>query len=192
MIVNVSQGKENYSQRNNAIKPLESCNVTSMVMALSYLDYTFPKGRYDQPEDNLREYLESKNMNPEVHAPLSKGTNDWMGRIVTKFSMDVPIPTIIENIQMGRPVVMSGTFPGYPAKRPKPLGHIVTLVGFEWEGDKPKGKPIAAIIDDPYGDTLNNWQGNGNDIKIAWDLFIDWMKPCGNSAVKWGHLFYTK
>ena len=192
MIINISNGKVNYSQRNNLIKPLESCNVTSMAMALSYLGYAFPKGRYDQPEDNLRDYIESKGMNPTVHAELSKGTNEWMGRKVTDFRVDIPIPTIIENIKMGKPVVLSGTFPGYPTKKASPLGHIVTLVGFEWAGDKPEGKPIAAIVDDPYGNTMNNWQGSGNDIKISWELFVEWMKPCGNDMVKWGHLFYTK
>jgi hypothetical protein len=57
MIVNVSEGKTSYSQRNNLVKPFESCNVTSMVMALSYLGYAFPKGKYEQPEDNLRRFI---------------------------------------------------------------------------------------------------------------------------------------
>ena len=174
------------------IKPLVSCNVTSMAMALSYLDYAFPKGAYSQPEDNLRDFIEGRGGNPENHAQLSKGVNDWMGRKVTEFSTGVSLDVIIENIKSGKPVVLSGTFPGYPTKRSAPLGHIVTLVGFEWDGDAPKGNPTAAIIDDPYGDTMNNWQNSGNDIKIPWSLFIDWMKPCGDVSVKWGHLFFAQ
>jgi hypothetical protein len=131
-------------------------------------------------------------MNPEVHDQLSRGTNEWMGRKVTKFQMDVPIAALIENIRQKRPVTISGTFPGYPKPRARPLGHIVTLIGFEWTGDKIEDDPAAAIVDDPYGQTMNNWQGSGNDVKIPWNLFIAWIKPCGNAQVKWGHPFYDK
>ena len=192
MIINVSENKDYFSQRNNFLKPMESCNVTSMVMALHYLGYTFPKGIYSQPEDNLRAYIESKGMNPEIHDQLSKGTNEWIGKRVTEFKTNIPIPTIIDNILIKKPVVLSGTFPGYPTRRTSPLGHIVTLVGLEWKDQTPEGQldqPIAVIIDDPYGNTMNSCQGKGNDIKISWNLFIEWMKPCGNTSVKWGHLF---
>jgi len=46
--INVSKGKINFSQRNNKIMPLISCNVTSMVMGLSYLGWDFPEGKYEQ------------------------------------------------------------------------------------------------------------------------------------------------
>jgi hypothetical protein len=42
--MNVSTGKQNYSQRNNVIKPLENCNVTSMVMALIIWAINFTNG----------------------------------------------------------------------------------------------------------------------------------------------------
>jgi hypothetical protein len=45
------------------------------------------------------------------------------------------------------------------------------------------------IIDDPYGDTMNNWKGGGNDIKIPWDLFVKWMKPVGEPSIFWAHRF---
>jgi hypothetical protein len=48
------------------------------------------------------------------------------------------------------------------------------------------------IIDDPYGDTMNNWQGSGNDVKVPIDLFVNWMKPPKDPAVFWAHRFNWK
>jgi hypothetical protein len=86
VIINVSEGKKHYNQRNNVLRPYESCNVTSMVMALSYLGYDFPPGEYEQPEDNLRSFIESAGKNPENHYHLSECANIWMGKRVTAFS----------------------------------------------------------------------------------------------------------
>jgi hypothetical protein len=190
MTINVSEGKSNYSQRNNIIKPLESCNVTSMVMALDYLGYQFPRGEHNQPEDNLRKFIECHDKNPEIHAELSEYTNRWMGREVTKFSTARKINDILAEILAGRPVVISGTFPGYPTKKSKPLGHIVCMVGAEWPGTDWIGPPDSIIWDDPYGNTLQDWKGSGNDIKVDFEKFINWIKPVGNPVVKWGHFFY--
>jgi hypothetical protein len=189
MIINVSLGKQSYSQRNNIVKPLESCNVTSMVMALDYLGYQFPPGEHNQPEDNLRAYIEKRGKNPEVHADLSEYTNRWIGRKAAGFSTQRKISDILAELLSGRPVVLSGTFPGFPARRVKPLGHIVCLVGAEWPGDTWIGPPDSVLWDDPYGNTMNNWEGTGNDVKVDFNTFIDWIKPVGNASVKWGHFF---
>ncbi len=189
--INVSAGKENFSQRNNAIKPLESCNVTSMVMALSYLGAEFPKGDYPQPEDNLRQYIEKHGKNPENHYDLSAGVNNWIGRNVTNFSTARKVRDMLNELRNGRPVVVSGTFPGHPTAKTKPLGHIVCLVGMEWDNDNPADDvhPDRMIWDDPYGNTMKDWQGSGNDIIVPWDLFVRWLKPTGDANTKWGHFF---
>jgi hypothetical protein len=189
MKINVSKGKDNYSQRNNKLKPLESCNVTSMVMALSYLGYKFPAGKFDQPEDNLRAFIEARGGDPTVHADLSDGVNQWIGRPVTNFRTDREVPQLWAELAAGRPVVLSGTFPGFPKLARRPLGHIVCLVGAEWAGDDIHAEPERVIIDDPYGNTLNNWQGPGNDIALTFDQFTAWLKPTGSALVKWGHFF---
>jgi hypothetical protein len=192
MIVNVSREKENYSQRNNAIKPFESCNVTSMVMALDYMGYQFPKGAHEQPEDNLHAFIEANGKNPEIHAELSEYTNRWMGRKVTGFNTSRKINDILAELLAGRPVVISGTFPGYPTKKAIPLGHIVCLVGAEWPGKDWIGHPESVLWDDPYGNTLKDWQGTGNDVKVDFEKFVNWIKPVGNPSVKWGHFFFRK
>jgi hypothetical protein len=115
-----------------------------------------------------------------------------MGCQVTSFSTSRKISDVLAEILAGRPVVISGTFPGYPTKREKPLGHIVCLVGAEWPGDTWIGPPDAVLWDDPYGNTLNNWQGSGNDIAASYQQFIEWIKPVNNVTSKWGHFFKAK
>jgi hypothetical protein len=199
MIYKADHGRPNYSQRNNEVKPFESCNVTSMVMALSYLGYEFPKGKYRQPEDNLRFHIENDMYckryyqeycvkNPwakgipavQIHDVLNWGTNNWMGAQVTHFQWAVRIDEMINEIKCGRPVVISGTF---PREGKEPLGHIVVLVGFNDETRE-------VCYDDPYGKTYE-WAPDvsGNDTWVSWELFIRDIKEPGNALVKWGHLF---
>ena len=187
MQINVSKGKLNYSQRNNERDPVNTCNVTSMVMALDYLGYSFPSGQYKQPEDNLHLFMTEKKLRPWVHAELSLAVDAWLGKQITSFSTGRSISAIIDQLKDDRPVVLSGNFPGFPVKLEKPLGHIVVLVGIEW--DDPVCSPKSIIIDDPYGNTLNNWQGSGNDIVLSWTQFIEWFKDCGSTQKKWGHFF---
>jgi hypothetical protein len=187
--INVSNGKENYSQRNNELDPFGSCNVTSMCMALDYIGYSFPTGQYKQPEDNLYQFMKDHNLEPTVHAELSIGVNKWIRKDnATNFSVHRSIDQVFGEIREGRPVVLSGTFPGFPKVMPKPYGHVVCLVGGIWQDDLGRGLPDQIIIDDPFGNTLNNWNGSGNDIHLSQRQFIDWIKDCG-SPVKWGHFF---
>ena len=199
MIYKVDEGKVYYSQRNNEIKPLESCNVTSMVMALGYLGYTLPDGQHKQPEDRLRHFIETDpeclaayeryvNQNSwtkgtaavEIHQLLSDGTNKWMKRTVTQFRCPMPIGEIIEEIKRGRPVVLSGAFE-QPGKNP--LDHIVVLVGYNDETGE-------VCYDDPYGKTYQ-WSPtvSGNDSWVSWELFIRDIKEVGNQNDKWAHIF---
>jgi hypothetical protein len=192
--INVSKGKINFSQRNNKIMPLVTCQVTSMVMGLSYIGWEFPKGEYEQPEDNLKAYFMAQGKNPEIHADLAEYTNRWLGKAAVSFSTKRTMPQIINEILEGRPVIMSGQFPGFPTRRTQPLGHIVCLVGCEWQPAN-AGNPVASpdffIIDDPYGDTLNDWKGSGNDIRLDAGTFYNWMKPEKDQGIKWGHFLKT-
>jgi hypothetical protein len=188
--INVSNGKANFSQRNNKIMPLETCNVTSMVMGLSYIGWNFPEGKYEQPEDNLKAYFMEQGKNSEIHADLAEYTNRWLGKAAVSFSTKRTLPQIINEITEGRPVIMSGQFPGFPTLRARPLGHVICLVGCEWQpanAENPVANPDFFIIDDPYGNTLNDWKGSGNDIRLDAGTFYSWMKPEKDQGVKWGH-----
>jgi hypothetical protein len=160
----VTPYRDYYSRRDNGPDPLVSCHVTAMIQALDMLGCRFPEGKHQQPEDNLRAFLKNKGIDPEAHYDLSRGVNAWLGKKATAFSTRIDVDGLKEDIKAGRPAVLSGTVPGHPTKRPKPLGHIVTMAGYGEEG---------VIIIDPYGDTLN-----------------DWIKPAGNSRYKWAHLFF--
>jgi hypothetical protein len=188
--INVSKGKVNFSQRNNKIMPLVTCQVTSMVMGLSYLGWKFPEGNYEQPEDNLKAYFMEQGKNPEIHADLAGYTNQWLGKVAVSFSTQRTLPQIVNEVVNGYPVIMSGQFPGFPTRRNLPLGHVVCLVGCEWQpthAENPVATPDFFIIDDPYGDTMNDWKGSGNDIKLDAQTFFNWLKPEKNESVKWGH-----
>ena len=197
--INVSDGMDNFSQRNNAIDPFNSCNVTSMVMAVSYIPtlweafvrspYYSEYDRYFQPEDRFHQAMRDWGLNVQVHVDLMLGINKWLGFAADNFSVDVSLFRIIEDLKLRLPVVMSGDFPGHPVKREKPLGHIVCLVGAVWEKEDTSSFPEKWIIDDPYGNTMNNWQGSGNDVVIPHEFFNAWMKTCNNSVNKWAHRF---
>ncbi|MCQ2209251.1 MAG: C39 family peptidase [Paludibacteraceae bacterium] len=192
---NVSKRKSNYSQRNNKVNPNKSCNTTSMTMAASYQPaiwkafkeseiYSKYAYKFSQPEDCLQQYMLDNGLTPTYHPDLSRAFNQFLGYNVTSFSMNVPLEDLIEEIKSGRPVVISGDFPKSDGRT---LGHIVVLVGliFEKELDK---LPSYWIIDDPYGDTLNDWTGSGNDIKLPHEFFMKVIKNKGMSK-KWAHTF---
>lgn len=193
---NVSKDKVNYSQRNNEVNPSKSCNTTSMTMAASYLPeiwklftespiYKKYAKKFKQPEDCLQQYMLDSGLRPTYHEDLSKAFNDFVGKKVTKFSMSVSIAKLVNELKAGRPVVISGDFPKPDGKT---LGHIVCLVGCIFNNDNKTNVPDFWIIDDPYGDTMNNWQGSGNDIKLTHEYFMKNIKEKGKGS-KWGHLF---
>jgi hypothetical protein len=178
----IKQNYDYYSQRNNEIDPLISCQVTAMVQALDLIGVVFPPlEKFKQPEDALRNFIKRQSGNPEVHNTLSKYTNMWVGRHITGFSMETKLSDIKSDIDNGLPVVLSGSFPGYPTPRKQPLGHIVTMIGYGEEG---------VVIIDPYGNTLDDWKGSGRWVILSWERFQYWIKPCAVTDKKWAHRFY--
>lgn len=172
-VFNVDENKLNYSQRNNQYKwsykeskvnSNTTCNCTSICMALDYAGYNFPKGQYDQPEDNLAKSIMESNLVDEeykkrypamyadfkkglkdaytpneIHKLLEIGTNEWMGCDVDKFYESYPIVDLIEEFTTKQsPVVTSGRFPD--GKKPngeiKYLNHIVCITGVVFSEDK--------------------------------------------------------
>jgi len=195
-IYNVSTNKVNYSQRNNKVNPNKSCNTTSMVMAASYIPSIWQKftsselykkysKKFDQPEDCLQQYMLDAGLRPTYHEELLKAFNQFVGEKVTKFSMTVPLEKLIEEIKAGRPVVISGDF---PKSNGKTLGHIVCLVGCIFNEGNSTDIPDFWIIDDPYGNTLGDWEGSGNDIRLPHDYFMKYIKEKGQGK-KWAHTF---
>jgi hypothetical protein len=144
------------------VSSLTECNVTAMVMALDYAGWVFPKGIYDQPEDNLCSFIfsneevleEYKRAMPvlykqfidgekdaytpnEVHVILAFAANKWLGASkAVQFSDHRNISDIFDQIvNHNLPVIMSGSFP-YKNSSGKDtiLNHINVIVGLEYDG----------------------------------------------------------
>jgi hypothetical protein len=202
--VNVSRGRINYNQRNNEVRPFSSCNTTSLTMGTSYIEKlwqifinspVFAKYKqFRQEEDRLQQSLLDWGLDPTNHYDLVKGYNRFMGGDYDFFNVNTKFSALVDDLMNGKPWVGSGTFPGYPdlninkkTGKPDPLGHIVCVVGIVYESDPLN--PFEMIIDDPYGNTLNNWKGSGNDVRVPWELFVKWMKPVNDPNVFWAHRF---
>lgn len=70
LVINVSDNKDNYGQRNNKyvhkncngitdVSAGTMCNGTSEVMAADYDGWKFPDGKFEQPEDNFLDFMMS-------------------------------------------------------------------------------------------------------------------------------------
>ena len=185
--VNVSNNFLIRTQRDNQIRPLITCNTTSMIMGLEYSGYTFPQvPPGTQPEDALTKFLltdkrvenyylsidpanariwlnnreDTRNTIPpnEYHAVLAYGTNIWMGKRVVTFYPQYSILNIIRDLYFyQKPCVQSSTWGNFH--------HIVCTVGFIAESDRAwvseQDINLSAlthiIIDDPFGDPLTNF-----------------------------------
>jgi hypothetical protein len=199
-IVNNSDGKPYYSQRNNELSPGSSCNVTSMISGLVSASWPLPAGKFKQPEDDLLDYIRSspavqrrwdvidpqhKTPPNQIHELLCLGTNLWIEHLggpkielLWKLSAS-DIKSVIDN---GGAVVMSGRFQDV---RSGEIGHIVPVVGYQAADS---GEVTHFIIDDPWGDyeTMYRIQ-KGDDIYMP---IVDWVSMIReqNSLLKFGHV----
>jgi len=168
MIINLSEGKANYSQRNNKVRPMATCNTTSMIMGLIYSGIKLPIiPNGIQPEDALTKFLledqrvddyykkmhlaeyqkyisSGKNPNKsyppnELHVVLAYGTNLWVGQQVVTFSFNATINQILFSLVKGKAVVQSGFWSG--------LNHITCIVGFETDQENIKEVKTPNDID---------------------------------------------
>jgi len=199
-IVNNSDGKPYYSQRNNDLSPNSSCNVTSMVSGLVSASWPLPAGAYKQPEDNLLDFIRK---NPEVqkrwaevrpqkdippnqiHELLCLGTNLWVEHLCgpkIELLWQLSISDIKGTIDRGGAVVMSGRFQD---RRSGEIGHIVPVVGYQADD---AGEVTHLILDDPWGDYESHYQIQRGD-----DIFMpvaDWLSMIRdqNKPLKFGHV----
>jgi hypothetical protein len=199
-IINNSDGKPWYTQRNNQLSPGSSCNVTSMVSGLASAGWPFPAGKFNQEEDNLLDFIRSnaqvqrrwdvidpqhKTPPNQIHELLCLGTNLWiasMGGQPIVLRWDLRLPDVVRAIDDGGTVVMSGRFQDY---RSGEIGHIVTVVGYQATD---AGETTHVILDDPWGDyeTLYKVQ-RGDDVFMP---VADWLHMIRDQdkPVKFGHV----
>lgn len=190
------------TQRDNAVNPTRSCNTTSMVQALMLIptlwkkftkskEYKKYSKNFSQPEDCLQQYMLDSGLRPTYHAELSQAVNAFLGSTnATVFDMNVSLSNIASDIKNGLPVVISGDF---PRSSQGTMGHIVTLIGVGYEDTQNIDEDLPAywIINDPYGNTLNNWQGLGQHVILTREYVLRNIKNL-NSNKKWAHRFIRK
>lgn len=197
MYRNNSKGKPYYTQRNNRIKPGSSCNVTSMVAALSAAGWPVEKmasgGR--QPEDELMRFILTdaacdrkwRMLDPqgrippnEWHAVLAYGTNRWLLGLgypsgIVEWRENATLFEIQDQVNRGGAAVVSGRFPWQGSQ----IDHMVAVVGTDGDG---------FILDDPWGDWHDGYATvKGDDIGLRHSEAVQMLKPLG-SGKKWAHL----
>jgi hypothetical protein len=198
-----------HSQRNNAIDPAGTCQVTAAIMALraTGIPFDYPSGI--QPEDHLAEILGGQearekllteyptlsNRPPrEVHAILSWAINErFVRRKVSVFTVRATVRELLYRVAKHRAAsLVSGRF--------TKTGHVVCLVGFESGQDDlsaalaPDRVDLGAIrriiIDDPWGDFKSGYRDpDGNDVSFTLDEFNGLTREYGEQGRKWAHLF---
>ncbi len=203
----LGEGKDYYSQRNNALYPGSSCNVTAMVQALRLAGYkpeVWAK-EAEQPEDALEAFTEDPRVhaersrlkldpgclgipNRQIHALLSFATNLWTGIPgVTNFSTSIPVKDLLSTLLLGQPTVISTKL--------TPAGHVVTLAGIRLVGtplppSPPAWDQVAGVfLDDPWGDYTSGYKlAYGKKIFMKKEDFVSLVNQPA-SMVKWGHQF---
>lgn len=209
MIIDVSAGKQNYSQRNNQISPTGSCATTSIAMALDYAGIAFPASKWAQPEDAIIDFIRTspevqefyqknypdlfrvKAPANEVHAVNVFGVNLYFQKKIIDFSMKIAVSEILFRTVAGLAVPVSGVWAG--------LHHIVCVVGFETKQEDvylcpgPGGLALdlvdTVLIDDPYGDYRTGYKiQKGNNIAVPFKDFVANVKSRGSLAEKWAYM----
>lgn len=197
------------TQRNNLIDPTQTCQVTSMIMALEASGISFEYPKNEQPEDYLarlldepdawaklkKEYPAMAGRPPrEVHAILSWAVNEKLcKRRVTTFTTKVSTQEILWRLARHKCAsVVSGRFTSY--------GHLVAVIGFETKQERVEDlwnpymldldKIEAIIVDDPFGNSKTGYKDtNGNDVYYSLQEFVHLTRIYDSFDIKWAHLF---
>lgn len=173
-----------FSQRDNAHRPLATCNVTSLAMALRYHGVS-PRRAGQQLEDELFELATSRAclahyqaQSPDLFRqgipPYEVYDNlvwvvEQLG-LAASFSTDRALSDLDDELRAGRPVLISGAFTG--------SGHIVLLIGRTAAGD--------FVCHDPYGDWNGRYHERDGEARIyERDRTLAVLKAQGAER-KWG------
>ncbi|MEG3838933.1 C39 family peptidase [Microcoleus sp. herbarium14] len=122
------------SQLDNKHNPAGACNVTSLAMAIEYLDPTAGDLLSKQFEDHLYRLMENNNLNRHSPQDLAKVVNEFYS-LKDDFTVWGTIDRCQNHLAAGNPCVIHGYFTSF--------GHIIILAGYDDKG---------FIVHDPYGE----------------------------------------
>lgn len=172
-VFNVSENKQNYSQRNNLyrtqngfvkVNAFTECNVTSMCMAADYAGYHFPKGDFAQAEDNFAKFLNEspivdayyKEKMPAMYADWKAGKKDAFPpnevHAVLSYGFNQWIGCKATSFILDYPInsmlkdLSVSNRPLVLSGKFGKLNHIVTLVGFK--------VPVAKVDNFTFDDVV--------------------------------------
>lgn len=130
------------NQLDNEENPRGSCNVTSLAMAIEYLDPDAGDLVNKQFEDHLYRLMENNNLNRHSPQDLARVVNDFYHPLIDDFTVFGNFERCRNHLASGNPCVVHGYFTSF--------GHIITLVGYDDTG---------FLVHDPYGE----WFPDGYD-----------------------------
>ena len=208
---NVSDGFENFSQRNNLFIPNSACNATSAAMFLTYSKEKFFAPKNMQLEDYCMATMLSKwgfnkyfkwfpniakkneYLPNQLHLIIAWCINQICEKETVKFFNDGDLRMMFDSYRKGYPVILSGFFSG--------LHHIVCGVGFEttqsdidschWK-DIDASKVKSIIMDDPYGDYSTRYRNKkGDNIHMPFSHFLKYAKNRQSQSAKRMHVHHS-
>ncbi|ANV88510.1 C39 family peptidase [Picosynechococcus sp. PCC 7117] len=160
-----------FSQRDNKIRPSQTCNVTSMAMVIAFYDLDPNPKDQVQLEDEITRYMVNKWGNRSIyyHGLISQAFNNW--GVKSRFSTTTSWRAIKEHLQSGHPVIYSGRFTR--------SGHIIVLRGFDDKG---------CWVNDPWGEWFSSgYQAtSGENLHYSWNMMH--RLSYGGSKAAWAHL----
>lgn len=148
-----------FSQKDNALNPGGSCNVTSVAMCMSAMGIKGDNS-YPQLEDQLYALCEKKGYSrhsPQTLVWLFKQKN-----LQDEFDQFCTFRKIKNHINEGFPVIVHGWWTSF--------GHIMPIIGYDDEAYNGKG---AFVCNDPAGEWSNGYYTgnlNGKHIRYSYNL----------------------
>jgi len=157
------------SQRDNKIRPHQTCNVTSCAMVIKYY---YPTLKYNgQLEDELATKLINKYGNDSIyyHNRLVEILKEYGVKSI--FNTVTNFEDVKKHLANGNPVIYSGKFTG--------SGHIIVLIGYDDKG---------FIVNDPYGEWFSTGYQNKSGAKLHYSYnLISRLSYSGKDA-GWCHI----
>ncbi len=164
-----------FSQLDNRINPMGSCNVTCVAMGLAFLGMKYTSGQ--QLEDQL--YQKMEDLGWDRHDPIQlKALIESFPGYKDSFRTNGTVKDIQVSIDSGRPVIMHGYFTS--------SGHIIVIKGYDSSG---------LIANDPYGEYFSSGYDNsrsGANLHYSYTLIARTCSPesCGSPSNLWIHSLF--
>lgn len=162
------------SQRDNQIRPGQTCNMTCAAMVIGFYYPEKLKGDR-QLEDILTKELTAEKGAGAIyyHANIVAVLDEY--GVISRFSTGTPWGVIKEHLDGGNPVIYSGKF--------TKSGHIIVLRGYDDKG---------FFVNDPWGEWFASGYQNKSGENLHYSFAMMERLSYGGAAGGWAHLCLKK